>query len=65
MLARTEARIAFERLFDRLGEMRAAAPRRSGLIGRVMDSVAPPARGPLRWQRSTMVRGLEALDVQW
>lgn len=65
MLARTEARVGFARLFDRLGEMRLAAPRRQGFVGHVAAWLGRPAPPALRWQQSTMVRGLESLPVEW
>lgn len=65
MLARAEARIGFGRLFDRLGEIRLAASRGRSLAGYVATWFGRPKPPSLRWQQSTMVRGLEALHVEW
>ena len=65
MLARTEARIGFGRLFYRLGELRLAAPPRRGLVARAAGWLGRPSASPLRWRESTMVRGLESLPVEW
>lgn len=65
MLARAEARIGFERVFERLGEIRLATPRRGVLVRRVAEWFRRPASPTACWQQSTMVRGLEALQVEW
>lgn len=64
-LARAEARIGFTRLFDRLGEMRLAASPQGGLGNRIVRWLVRPSPTPLRWQQSTMVRGLDTLVVRW